>query len=422
MKNLIYLLGVILIITSSCRNTNKHQNSLILPDQNSTDTITIEDIVLLKRIASHRNELIHVGQMQMEEVTLADQKKTTGIISELLDRAEQKILGELPSGRFFWSWDGFDEPDGMVDMAEGFLKELASGKDPLEGKFAEPGGNVVDHAIIKKDNLWHLIYIRGIAGSSWPDYPQFNFGHAVSHDLANWQIEKPLLETVKEEFDSYQVWAPHIIEHEGRYWNFYTGVNDSVTQAICLATSEDLYHWERYEENPLFNSLPWGFWDESHWSDCRDPMVLKDGDTFYCYYTAGRMIPDTEQFEYCLGIASSKDLLNWKDEGFRRLEHTLGTPPESPFVLKKEGEFYLFYTNYKHGIVYIKSSDPLHWEENPDNPQSIIKGVSASEIIQENGKWYITLISHMNNGLHFFEIKELIWNSDGSVQVQDAHL
>ncbi len=409
MRRIVYLLGISLLLVTACRS--------------NSDTITVEDIELLKTIASLRNEVIQAGRMQMEGVTLANQKKTAGIISELLDRAEQKILGELPPGRFTWSWGGFDDPAGMVTMAEGFMEVLATGKDPLEGKFAEPGGYVVDHAIVKKDDLWHLIYIRGIAGTNWPEYPLSNFGHAVSHDLVNWHTEKPVLQTLEEGFDTYQVWAPHIIEHDDKYWIFYTGVNDSVTQAICLATSEDLYHWERYEGNPLFNSLPWGEWNLNKWSDCRDPMVFKDGDMFYCYYTAARLVPETEKFEYCLGIASSKDLIMWKDEGFRRLLHTLETPPESPFVVKKNGKYYLFYTNYKHGIVYVKSNDPLDgWKENPDDPQSIIEGVSASEIIQENGKWYITFISHMANGLHFFEIRELIWNEDGTVSVSDLRI
>ncbi len=422
MKYLLYLTGVILFLGSSCGTDSNPKDILVLTDQSNSDTLTMEDAVLLKRIASLRSDVILAGRMQMTEVTLANQKKAEGIISELLDRAEQKTLGALPAGRYPWSWAGFDDPDGMVDMAEGFLKVLATGLDPFNGKFAEPGGYVVDHAIIKKDDLWHLIYIRGQAGTNWPDFPQSDFGHAVSHDLVNWQLKEPVLQTLEDGFDTYQVWAPHIIEHDNKYWIFYTGVTDSATQATCLATSEDLYHWERNEGNPLFNSLPWGYWDESHWSDCRDPMILKEGDTFYCYYTAARMLAD-EQYEYCMGISSSQDLINWQDEGFRRLENTLETPPESPFVVKKNGEFYLFYTNYKHGIVYVRSPDPLHgWTEDPDDPQSIISGVSASEIIQEDGKWYITYISHMNNALHFFEIKELIWNEDGSVSAQSAEL
>ena len=311
------------------------------------------------------------------------------------------------------------DPEGMVAMARDFLDTLSSGKDPLAGKFAEPGGYVVDHAIIEKDGLYHLIYIRGAAVTNWPEFPEFNFGHAISHDLVNWQVEKPVLQTLESGIESFQVWAPHIIKHKGKYWNFYTGVNDSACQAICLATSNDLYNWERHENNPLITSLPWGLWDTLHWSDCRDPMILKDGKMFYCYYTAARINPETEQPENCLGIASSDDLLNWKDEGFRRLEHTLTTPPESPFVVKHKGEYYLFYTNYKHGIVYVKSPDPLHgWKENPDDPQSIMEGVSATEIFEKDGRWYITFISHMNHALHCFDIRELIWEDDGTVSVK----
>jgi predicted GH43/DUF377 family glycosyl hydrolase len=412
-----------LVLGSSSGKQSQIETGMFFTPLSSSDTLSQEDVVLLKRIAALRNDVIRIGRMQQAELSLADQKKSIGIVRELLDRAEQKVLGALPEGRYPWSWGGFDSPAGMVDMAGGFLQSLARGSDPFAGKYTEPGGYVVDHAIIKKGDLWHLIYIRGIAATNWPEYPLSNFGHAISYDLVNWHTEKPVLETREDAFDSYQVWAPHIIEHEGSYWMYYTGVTDSATQAICLATSKDLYHWERHEANPLFNSLPWGHWDESFWSDCRDPMILKEGDTFFCYYTAGRMVPGTEQYEYCLGISSSTDLIHWKDEGYRRLIHTLETPPESPFVVKRNGEFYLFYTNYKHGIVYIKSSDPLHgWEEDPDDPQSILQGVSATEIFQEKGRWYITLISHMNNGLHFFEIKELIWNADGTVSAQESTL
>lgn len=388
-----------------------------------TDTIYQSDLKILKKIAVLRNQLIETGRMRLENISFNDQQKVTGIAGQLLDRAEQKILGALPAGRYPWSWQGFDDPEGMIDMAEEFMNVLATDKDPLEGKFAEPGGYVVDHAIIEKDDQWHLIYIRGIAVTNWPEYPLSNFGHAVSNDLKSWNIKKPVLNTDEEFFDSYQVWAPHIIEHDNEYWMFYTGVNDSACQTICLARSKDLYNWERHENNPVHTSLPWGRWAEDQWSDCRDPMVLKEGNTFYCYYTAGRTLPDTEQYEYCLGIASSKNLLDWKDEGYVRLEHSLDTPPESPFVVKRGEDYYLFYTNYKHGIVYIKSKDPVTgWLENPHDPQSIMTGVSATEIFRENGKWYITLISHMKNGLHFFEIKELIWNEDGSVAVSDAFL
>ena len=418
MKLQLLILFIVLPASINCQNTSDNTENIVHSAESSADTISLENILLLRQIAVIRGDLSIEYQKISENLSLSDRNKAAGIISELLNRAEQKILGVLPTGRFPWSWTGFEKPSDIVKMARGFFDTLSLGEDPFAGKFAEPGGYVIDHAIIEKDGLFHLIYIRGVAATSWPDYPERNFGHAVSHDLKTWHIKEPVLQTIDSGFDSFQVWAPHIIRHEGKYWNFYTGVNDSVCQTICLATSDDLYNWERHEGNPVITSEPWGVWNESQWSDCRDPMVLKDGNIFYCYYTAARIVPETGKHEYCIGIVSPKDLITWKDEARRPFKHTVGTPPESPFVVKRNGEYYLFYTNYKYGIVYVKGSDPLNgWMENPDDPQSILEGVSASEIFEKDNKWYITFISHMNNGLHFFEVRELIWHKDGTVSV-----
>ena len=377
-----------------------------------------ENIAILARIALLRDSLTRVRMISFESINLVNQLKTAGIIEELLNRAEGKIFNILPAGRFEWSWTGFDPPEGMVDQASGLLKTLAAGKDPFEGKFAEPGGYVVDHALIKKDGLTHLIYIRGTAATNWPEYPLFNFGHAVSRDLKNWEIQQPVLQCPATGWDQYQVWAPYILERKGLYYMFYAGENKNVAQAICLATSSDLYNWTRYDKNPVITTGTWGIWDSARWSDCRDPVVLQDGDTYFCYYTAVRKNTENGQDESCLGISSSSDLIHWKDEGFIRLEQSLTTPPESPFVLKRNGTYYLFYTNYKYGTVYLTSKDPVKgWKELPADKMVLMGGISASEIYEDNGKWYMSCISHQKNGLHFFEIKELIWGKDGSVQL-----
>ena len=378
-----------------------------------------ENMAILGRIAVLRDSLTRVRMISFESITLANQLKTAGIIEELLNRAEGKIFNILPAGRFEWSWTGFDPPAGMVDQASGLLKILATGKDPFEGKFAEPGGYVVDHALIKKDGLTHLIYIRGTTATNWPEYPLFNFGHAVSRDLKNWEIQQPVLQCPATGWDQYQVWAPYILERKGLYYMFYAGENKNVAQAICLATSSDLYNWTRYDKNPVITTGTWGIWDSARWSDCRDPVVLQDGDNYFCYYTAVRKNAENGQSESCLGISSSADLIHWKDEGFIRLEQSLTTPPESPFVLKRNGTYYLFYTNYKYGTVYLTSKDPVKgWKELPADRMVLMGGISASEIYEDNGKWYMSCISHQKNGLHFFEIKELSWGKDGEVALK----
>ena len=378
-----------------------------------------DDVMILRHIAALRDSLTRVRMISFESISITDQQKTAGIIEELLNRAEQKIFNLLPAGRFEWSWTGFDPAAGMVDQASGLLKILSKGKDPFEGKFAEPGGYVVDHALIKKDGLTHLFYIRGTAATNWPEYPLFNFGHAVSRDLKNWDIQQPVLQCPATGWDVYQVWAPYILEHNGLYYMFYAGENKNVSQAICLAISSDLYNWKRYEKNPVITTGTWGLWDSARWSDCRDPVILQDGENYYCYYTAVRKNAENGQSESCLGISSSTDLLQWKDEGFIRLEQSLTTPPESPYVLKHNGTYYLFYTNYKYGTVYLTSKDPVKgWTELPVDKMVLMGSISASEIYEDNGKWYMSYISHQKNGLHFFEIKELIWGKDGGVSIK----
>lgn len=384
-----------------------------------SNPLTTENTELLRQITILRDSLTRIRKISFDNIPVNDMYKTSGIIQELLNRSEQQIFNMLPKGRFEWSWDGFEQPKDMVATAGDLIHTLSLGKDPFAGKYAEPGGYTVDHALIKKDGVTHLFYIRGTAVTNWPEYPLFNFGHAVSTDLKNWKTENPVLQCPKTGWDQYQVWAPHIIEHNNTYYMFYAGVNQQVAQAICLATSTDLYHWERHEQNPVITSGKWGIWDSNEWSDCRDPVLLKDGKTFYLYYTALHLNAETQKPENCIGISSSTDLYNWKDEGFFRLTNSLSTPPESPFVLKHNGMYYMLYTSYKYGTVYLTSKDPVKgWKELPVEKMVLMPGVSASEIYQDEGRYYMSYISHQKNGLHFFEITELIWNKDGSISIK----
>ncbi len=58
---------------------------------------------------------------------------------------------------------------------------------------------------------------------------------------------------------------------------FYcAGGRDHGRYKIHLATSKDLWSWERHEANPMVVD---GY-------DARDPMILRHGDIWIMYYTA----------------------------------------------------------------------------------------------------------------------------------------
>ena len=236
---------------------------------------------IFDRIAALTNAIndIRATTNTCERITPFNLLKSCGISECLLERADMTERGTLPPPRWPWVLDGFTSSTGMVDQAEEYITILQTDRDPLPGKFAEPCGTVIDHCLIEKDGWTHLFYIRGKACTHWPEWPTRNFGHAVSTDLVHWIVEQPVLQSPDIGWDNYQVWAPHIIEHNDIYWMFYTGVSSNpVIQNIGLATSTNLYDWTRVGTTPILTPGSWG-----NNMRARDPMVLKDGNTFYCF-------------------------------------------------------------------------------------------------------------------------------------------
>src|SRR6185369_12599456 len=92
---------------------------------------------------------------------------------------------------------------------------------------------------------------------------------------------------------------------------------------IQLATSRDLFHWERHPANPMLED---GY-------DARDPMVLRVADHWVLYYTATSTPTGGHHVVVAL---TSDDLVHWSN---RRVVFThaktgtYGGPTESPFVV-----------------------------------------------------------------------------------------
>jgi len=370
---------------------------------------------IFDRIATLSNAVnnIRATTNSCEKISPFNLLKSAGISESLIERADMTEKGTLPAG---WNNDYCTSSTGMLDQAEEYIAILQTDRDPLIDKFCEAGGTVIDHCLIEKDGETHLFYIRGKATTIWSEWPTRNFGHAVSTDLVHWVVKEPVLQSPETGWDNYQVWAPHIIKHNDIYWMFYTGLSSNpVTQAIGLATSTNLYDWTRVGTDPIFEPGPWARWSQSLDCDCRDPMILKDGNTFYCYFTAQKL----SDSKYCLGISSSTDLTNWIDKGFIDLESST-TPPESPFVIKRNStNYYLFYTSYTRGIVYATSDNPTNnWVDALGAKFVIESGVSASEHYLDGSDWKMSVISHELNQLHFFEIRDFFWHEDGTVSAK----
>lgn len=303
--------------------------------------------------------------------------------------------------------------------------------------YHHPGEYVTDFCIVKRDGLFHLFHIRGERWT-WPvGYRELDLGHATSTDLRTWKPHEPVLPAGPVgAWDECGNWAPDMIEVDGTYYCYYTGSDTNNNQAIGLATSTDLFHWEKHPANPVV--VPGNWSDIATGKDVagRDAMVFHDSPNsrYLLYYTA-----TMADGRACLAVAESADLLRWHDLGptYVEADRTYNRL-ESAYLVEHAGQYYLFYsakggpkskgsppTAYPHfDIVYQIGETPLGPWRKPANHELLTEATCASEhptvdgvtymlyIIQEEiaGIWGSSVLS---------DPKRMVWQPDGTVQIHE---
>ena len=131
--------------------------------------------------------------------------------------------------------------------------------------------------------------------------------------------------------------APFVFRDAARFVMFYGGWND-----ICSAAGTDGKAFERIlnaDGKATLFGAPEG--------NTRDPMVIRIGNLWYCYYTAH---PEKKGADYC---RTSSDLRTWSEPHLVAKGGQAGDGPSSaecPFVVEMEpGQFYLFRTQHYWG-------------------------------------------------------------------------
>ena len=350
--------------------------------------------------------------------------KTIAVAVSLLRKSVDKYNGTWISDQYDFT-AALQPPADLYLQARDIIAQVLSGTMPFVGMFAEDGANTVDFALYfdEPTETYHLYYIRGVAGYMWAERPTHAFGHAVSKDLVDWTVVQPVLESSVDGADDAQVWAPQVVRIGDKYYMFYTAVSTLVTQTIRVAVSDDLYVWHRVNEIPtLYGPPTWSSWNEEKWSDNRDPGVLVDEESgkIYLYYTV-----HAANVGYVMGIMSCPidDLTSWTDEGYQKLPQGTATPPESIFVIKKDGKYHMFQTDYAVGIAHLVADNPIGpWVRNGGLDGGKASDGAASELVYNSvtDKWYYARIyHHAYTSLHFAVFSELIWMPDGSVVLKE---
>jgi hypothetical protein len=292
-----------------------------------------------------------------------------------------------------------------------------------------------DFTMIKKDGLYHLFYIRRNVTLPMAETER-DFGHAVSADLYNWQQLAPVITVRDSSWDNQHVWAPSVIERDGVYYLFYTGVGDvpglyNSYQRIGVATSTDLMTWDRFDP-PIYScdQVPWAFCDSLEaLTAFRDPFVMPDPAQpghFLMYYT-GNLAHDSTRT--VVGVAGSNgDLTQWSDIKPLLITHQSysgNTLTESPHLFEHDGTWYmLFTTGATQPLAYATSTDPT------GDPESwTYRGRLGTMLGANTGAWFAS--EYFRDGLKELllfvnsdrvQINRIVWHADGTFHLVQPDL
>ncbi len=269
-----------------------------------------------------------------------------------------------------------------------------------------------DHTFVRDAaGTWHLIGITHAEPAAAHD--ERHLAHATAPALHGPWTKRPPALSVDPSLQESVLWAPHVIAHDGRYWMFVCAGGPAHTEyRIQLATSGDCTHWTRHPQNPLLID---GY-------EARDPMVVRIGERWVLYYTA-TTTPSGGNF--VVVATESYDLVRWSGRRIVYIDEcsgTFGGPTESPFVVEREGVYYLCIGPDWRGLLdsfertgrydrgsyrrtrVLASYDPFRFEA--AGQVGTIDAHAAEVVVDEQGR---TWISHCGWGQGGVYLAPLRW-------------
>ncbi len=210
--------------------------------------------------------------------------------------------------------------------------------------------------------------------------------------------------------------APFVLKENNVYYMFYGDWD-----RISLAQSEDGKQFKRIMNDKGQPGLFKGPYENT-----RDAMVLKIDGRFYCYYTGHTSNPPDGADSCAVFCRTSTDLFNWGNPvnvcsgGTPTQGVWYGADCESPFVVHKNGQFYLF-RNQLYGMGALNtqyiSDDPLYFGIRDDSRMTGQMNVAAPEIVEYKGAYYIVALKPNLDGIR---MAKLAWKTAHNYYVDSS--
>lgn len=202
--------------------------------------------------------------------------------------------------------------------------------------------------------------------------------------------------------------APFVIRVDDDYRMYYGDYRH-----ICLATSKDGKSFQKQLSNGMA-----GLFGEGPRAHARDPMLIRIGPRWYCYYSAH---PDGR---HGVWLRTSSDLKNFSNPRRVMTGGQAGNQWwnfECPHVVRLGGWFYLFhtqsYTPGKQQTSVYRSADPTWFGIDDDSNFVCHLPIAAPELVEHEGQWYIAALSKNLDGIR---IARLNWKKEPSTDQTSA--
>ena len=241
--------------------------------------------------------------------------------------------------------------------------------------------------LLKPSQIPFITTLHGlIHGHLYRPGTHFRVGHAVAKNIwGPWKRLPAALGGNEEPKNSHG--SPFVIKHSCKYWMFEPTGGE---QATGIYTSSDLSKWQPITDASLWQDAS-VFGPQGH----RDPCIIPVDDGTFLQYYAG----DDQENRNTIGLASSRDLKNWKAEFPCYIENIpkaiFSGMYESPYVVERQGLYYLF-VGFSHRHYYetfvVVSDNPYSF-----NPQHKVTTLFSHAAEFELVQLCQTLLSHQVN-------------------------
>lgn len=323
-----------------------------------------------------------------------DMKRRTFIQNTLLSAVP--LLNLPPFDKALSSSPVLKSPNGGGDIKYD-LQEI--------NPFYTPGGITGDAFPFFFKGEWHLFHMQ-----------MPNIAHHVTRDFITYEAY-PLVVTRGKlgDPDSNNLATGCVIENNGDFYCFYTG-----NQNICLATSTDMKHWKKYENNPLLEG------DDIHYEkeNFRDPFVFFNEEEGLWWMLFGtKVLHELRQRAGCVGLAKSKNLTEWS---FAEplWSPDIGPHADCPQLIQYENQWYL---------LYLQRNTRYQYANRPEGPfkraaayqLGTMMANAGSRVASDGNRWiswpFITRLKDNNEygdweyGGEFCVPRELSLHADGTI-------